>query len=44
LTFRSSFPTGDNSDFAAMNMWLHQEAMKKLAKNGAKVPQDLLEK
>ncbi len=36
--------TGDTNDSAAMNIWLHAEVMKKLAANGAKVPQDLLKK
>ena len=36
--------SGDTSDSAAMNIWLHQEVMKQLAANGAKVPQDLLKK
>ncbi|MGI8432359.1 MAG: DUF3597 domain-containing protein [Chthoniobacterales bacterium] len=36
--------TGDTSDSAAMNTWLHQEVMRKLAENGAKIPQDLLKK
>ncbi len=36
--------TGDTSDSATMNMWLHEEVMKKLAENGAKIPQDLLKK
>ena len=34
--------TGDTSDSAAMNIWLHKQVMKKLAENGGKVPQDLL--
>jgi hypothetical protein len=34
--------TGDKSDSATMNMWLHKEVMKKLAANGGKVPADLL--
>jgi hypothetical protein len=34
--------TGDKSDSATMNMWLHKEVMRKLAENGGKVPQDLL--
>jgi hypothetical protein len=34
--------TGDTHDSAAMNIWLHQEVMKKLAENGGKVPQSLL--
>lgn len=36
--------SGDMHDSAAMNTWLHAEVMKKLAANGAKVPQDLLKK
>ena len=36
--------TGDTSDSAAMNMWLHKEVMRKLSENGAKIPQDLLKK
>ena len=36
--------SGDTNDSAAMNMWLHQEVMRQLAANGAKVPQDLLKK
>ena len=36
--------TGDKNDSAAMNIWLHQAVMKELAKNGGKVPQDLLHK
>ncbi len=36
--------TGDASDSAAMNTWLHQEVMQHLAANGAKIPQDLLKK
>jgi hypothetical protein len=35
--------TGDTNDSAKMNIWLHQEVMKKLAENGGKVPQSLLE-
>jgi hypothetical protein len=30
--------TGDKSDSATMNIWLHQAVMKKLAENGGKVP------
>ncbi len=33
--------TGDKSDSAAMNIWLHKALMKKLAENGGKVPADL---
>ena len=36
--------SGDKSDSATMNIWLHKEVMKKLAENGAKIPQDLLKK
>ncbi len=35
--------TGDTSDSAAMNVWLHKEVLKKLAANGGKVPADLLD-
>ena len=34
--------TGDMSDSAAMNIWLHKQVMKKLAENGGKVPADLM--
>ena len=33
--------TGNPSDSAAMNMWLHKEVMTKLAENGGKVPDNL---
>ncbi len=33
--------TGDTSDSATMNIWLHKALMKKLAENGGKVPADL---
>ncbi|HEX7153204.1 MAG TPA: DUF3597 domain-containing protein [Thermoanaerobaculia bacterium] len=33
--------TGDTSDSASMNMWLHKEVMRKLAENGGKLPADL---
>jgi hypothetical protein len=33
--------TGDKSDSATMNVWLHKQVMKKLAENGGKVPADL---
>ncbi len=36
--------TGDTNDSAAMNTLLHQAVMKELAANGAKVPQNLLNK
>ncbi len=36
--------TGDMNDSAAMNIWLHKEVMKKLAENGGKIPQNLLQK
>ena len=36
--------TGDTSDSAKMNMWLHKEVLKKLSENGGKVPADLLNK
>ncbi|MEW9306932.1 DUF3597 domain-containing protein [Labrys neptuniae] len=33
--------TGDTSDSAAMNIWLHKAVIAKLAANGGKVPADL---
>ena len=33
--------TGDTSDSATMNMWLHKEVMTKFAANGGKLPADL---
>lgn len=33
--------SGDMSDSAAMNMWLHKQVMVKIAANGGKVPDDL---
>lgn len=34
--------TGNQSDSASMNIWLHKEVLKKLAENGGKVPAELL--
>lgn len=36
--------TGDQSDSASMNIWLHKEVLKKLSENGGKVPAELLKK
>ena len=33
--------TGDTSDSASMNIWLHRQVMNKLSANGGKVPADL---
>lgn len=33
--------SGDMSDSASMNVWLHKQVMRKLAENGGKVPEDL---
>ena len=33
--------TGDTSDSASMNIWLHKQVIRKLAENGGKVPDDL---
>jgi hypothetical protein len=33
---------GDQSDSAAMNIWLHKEVLKTLSENGGKVPSELL--
>jgi 3-oxoacyl-ACP reductase-like protein len=35
--------TGDKSDTAAMNMWLHKAVMRKLEENGGKVPANLMD-
>jgi len=35
--------TGDKNDSATMNVWLHKQVLRKLAENGGKVPQDLLD-
>ena len=35
--------SGDTSDSAAMNIWLHKAVLKKLSENGGKVPADLLD-
>jgi hypothetical protein len=34
--------TGDTSDTAKMNIWLHKVVIKKIADNGGKVPNELL--
>ena len=33
--------SGDMSDSASMNVWLHKQVMRKLAENGGKVPEEL---
>lgn len=33
--------TGSTDDSAAMNIWLHQQVMRKLAENGGQLPPDL---
>ncbi|WP_439596852.1 DUF3597 domain-containing protein [Falsiroseomonas sp.] len=33
--------TGDTSDSASMNLWLHRQVMTKLAENGGRVPNSL---
>lgn len=35
--------TGDKTDSAAMNIWLHKAVLKKLSENGGKVPASLLD-
>ncbi|MCZ7910782.1 DUF3597 domain-containing protein [Agrobacterium leguminum] len=35
--------TGDTSDSATMNIWLHKAVIKKLSENGGKVPANLLD-
>jgi hypothetical protein len=34
--------TGDQSDSATMNVWLHKQVLIKFAENGGKVPRELL--
>ncbi len=34
--------TGSTGDSATMNIWLHQQVIKKVSENGGKVPQELL--
>lgn len=34
--------TGDTNDTATMNVWLHKQVMQGLAKNGGKVPANML--
>ena len=35
--------TGDKSDSAAMNIWLHKQVMRKVAESGGKVPAGLMD-
>jgi hypothetical protein len=35
--------TGDKSDSASMNIWLHKQVMKKMEENGGKVPANLMD-
>src|SRR5688500_2751290 len=35
--------TGDMSDTASMNIWLHKQVMKQMAANGGKVPAHMLD-
>lgn len=35
--------SGDTSDSAKMNIWLHKEVIKRIAANGGKVPANLLD-
>jgi hypothetical protein len=35
--------TGDMSDSATMNVWLHKQVMRKMAENGGKVPASLMD-
>lgn len=34
--------SGDTSDSAKMNVWLHKQVLQQIAKNGGKLPSDLL--
>lgn len=33
--------TGNTTDTASMNMWLHKQVMRKIAENGGKLPADM---
>ena len=33
--------TGDKSDSASMNIWLHKQVMQKIADNGGQLPRDM---
>jgi hypothetical protein len=35
--------TGDTSDSAAMNVWLHKQVLQQIAKHGGKLPPELLD-
>lgn len=35
--------TGDKSDSASMNIWLHKQVLRKLAENGGKIPAELID-
>ncbi|ATQ44373.1 DUF3597 domain-containing protein [Caulobacter mirabilis] len=35
--------TGDKSDSATMNIWLHKQVLRKLAENGGKIPAELID-
>ncbi|GLC27799.1 DUF3597 domain-containing protein [Roseisolibacter agri] len=35
--------TGDMSDTATMNVWLHKQVMRKMAENGGKVPASMMD-
>ncbi len=35
--------TGDMSDSAAMNIWLHKQVLQQIAKHGGKLPPELLD-
>ena len=35
--------TGDKTDTASMNVWLHKQVIRKLSENGGKVPAELLD-
>jgi hypothetical protein len=37
------YPADQLNDTARMNTWLHKQVLRKVAENGGKVPQDLLD-
>jgi hypothetical protein len=43
LAAELGYPTNQMDDTARMNVWLHKQVLRKIAENGGKVPQDLLD-
>lgn len=43
LAAELGYPKDQMDDSARMNVWLHKQVLRKIAENGGKVPQDLLD-